>query len=36
MVHHRVFDLQALVIALRAEGCHVLDKIEESEFGKFA
>ncbi|MCL4812769.1 MAG: VOC family protein [Vicinamibacteraceae bacterium] len=36
MVNYRVADLHALVAALREEGCHVLDKLEESEFGKFA
>ena len=36
MINYRVEDLHALVAALRAEGCNVLDKIEESEYGKFA
>ena len=36
MVNYRVADLHALVAALRAEGCNVLDKIDESEYGKFA
>jgi predicted enzyme related to lactoylglutathione lyase len=36
MVNYRVEDLHALVKALRAEGCNVLDKIDESEYGKFA
>lgn len=35
MVNYRVADLHSLVAALRAEGCNVLDKIDESEFGKF-
>jgi predicted enzyme related to lactoylglutathione lyase len=35
MVNYRVADLHALVAALRAEGCNVLEKIEESEYGKF-
>ena len=35
MVNYRVADLHALLGALRAEGCEVLDKVEESEFGKF-
>ena len=35
MVNYRVEDLHGLVAALRAEGCNVLEKIEESEFGKF-
>ncbi len=36
MINYRVADLHALVQALRAEGCTVLDKIDESEYGKFA
>src|SRR5580658_4001767 len=36
MVNYRVEDLHALVKALRAEGCNVLEKIDESEYGKFA
>ena len=35
MVNYRVADLHALVAALREEGCNVLDKIDESEYGKF-
>jgi predicted enzyme related to lactoylglutathione lyase len=35
MVNYRVADVRALVAALRAEGCQVMDKIDESEFGKF-
>ena len=35
MVNYRVEDLHALISALKAEGCDVLDKIDESEFGKF-
>ena len=35
MVNYRVADLRALVRELRAEGCNVLDKTEESEYGKF-
>lgn len=35
MVNYRVDDLHALIAALRAEGCAVDDKVEESEFGKF-
>lgn len=35
MVNFRVHDLHALLAALRAEGCAVEDKVEESEFGKF-
>lgn len=36
MVNYRVADLHALVAALRAEGCNVLEKVEESGYGKFA
>ena len=36
MINYRVADLHALVKELRAEGCTVLDKIDESEYGKFA
>lgn len=36
MVNYRVDDLHALVAALKAEGCEVLPKTEESEYGKFA
>lgn len=36
MVNYRVADLHALVKLLRAEGCNVLDRIDESEYGKFA
>lgn len=35
MVNYRVADLKALLAALRAEGCQVLDKTEESEYGNF-
>jgi predicted enzyme related to lactoylglutathione lyase len=35
MVNYRVADLHALVVALRTEGCQVMDKIDESEYGKF-
>jgi predicted enzyme related to lactoylglutathione lyase len=35
MVNYRVADLAALLAALRAEGCQVLDKVDDSEFGKF-
>jgi predicted enzyme related to lactoylglutathione lyase len=35
MVNYRVDDLQALLDALRTEGCDVDDKVEDSEFGKF-
>ena len=36
MVNYRVADLHALLMALKNEGCNVLEKIEESEYGKFA
>ncbi len=36
MINYRVDDLHAVVAALRAEGCQVLDKSEDSEYGKFA
>jgi catechol 2,3-dioxygenase-like lactoylglutathione lyase family enzyme len=35
MINYRVEDLYALLADLRAEGCKVDDKVEESEFGKF-
>ena len=35
MVNYRVADLHALVKALKDEGCNVLEKIDESEYGKF-
>lgn len=35
MINFRVQDLQMLLAALRAEGCAVEDKVDESEFGKF-
>ncbi|HYX21371.1 MAG TPA: VOC family protein [Thermoanaerobaculia bacterium] len=35
MINYRVDDLAALLAALRAEGCRVLEKTEESEYGKF-
>lgn len=35
MVNFRVADLHALLAALRAEGCDVQDKVDESEYGKF-
>jgi predicted enzyme related to lactoylglutathione lyase len=36
MVNYRVEDLHALVKVLKEEGCNVLEKIDESEYGKFA
>ena len=35
MVNYRVEDLASLLQALRDEGCHVLEKTEDSEYGKF-
>ena len=35
MVNYRVEDVQAVVTALEAEGCNVLDKIDDSEYSKF-
>jgi predicted enzyme related to lactoylglutathione lyase len=35
MLNFRVDDLDALLAALRAEGCTVIDNDEPSEFGKF-
>jgi predicted enzyme related to lactoylglutathione lyase len=36
MVNYRVEDAKALAKLLKEEGCNVVDKIEESEFGIFA
>jgi predicted enzyme related to lactoylglutathione lyase len=36
MVNYMVEDLHAVVEALKAEGCNVLDDISDSEYGKFA
>lgn len=36
MVNYRVAELHPLVAALKAEGCNVLEKTEESEYGNFA
>jgi len=36
MVNYRVEDVRALARALKEEGCDVLDKIHESEYGIFA
>src|SRR2546426_1495305 len=35
MVNYRVEDLEALLQALRDEGCEVLEKADDSEYGKF-
>jgi len=36
MINYRVEDLHGMVKVLKEEGCEVLDKVEESEYGKFA
>lgn len=36
MVNYRVEDLRGLVEVLKAEGCEVLDRIDESDYGTFA
>ena len=36
MINHRVEDLHDIVKVLKEEGCNVLDKIYESEYGQFA
>jgi predicted enzyme related to lactoylglutathione lyase len=35
MINYRVADLRGLLKALRDEGCDVLEKVEESQYGKF-
>lgn len=35
MINYRVENLHELLATLKAEGCQVDDKVEESEFGKF-
>ena len=35
MVNYRVADLHALIKALKEEGCNVLEKVDDSEYGKF-
>ena len=35
MVNYRVADLHGLIAALKSEGCNVLEKIDDSEYGKF-
>jgi predicted enzyme related to lactoylglutathione lyase len=35
MVNYRVADVRALLESLREEGCNVLDKFDDSAFGKF-
>jgi predicted enzyme related to lactoylglutathione lyase len=36
MINYRVENVHALVQLLKEEGCNVIDKIDESEYGKFA
>jgi len=35
MINYRVADLEALVTQLKAEGVTIVDKVEDSEYGKF-
>ena len=35
MINYRVTDLARTLADLRAEGCEVDERVEESEFGKF-
>lgn len=35
MINYRVHDLTGLLQALRDEGCHVLEKTEDGDYGKF-
>jgi predicted enzyme related to lactoylglutathione lyase len=35
MINYRVDDLDALLKVLREEGCNVLEKADDSEYGKF-
>jgi predicted enzyme related to lactoylglutathione lyase len=35
MVNYRVADLWGLLEALRGEGCDVMERIDESDFGRF-
>jgi len=35
MINYRVADVHALIEALRTEGCNVMEKVEDSEYGKF-
>jgi predicted enzyme related to lactoylglutathione lyase len=36
MINYRVADVRGLVAVLREEGCQVLEKVDESEYGVFA
>jgi predicted enzyme related to lactoylglutathione lyase len=35
MINYRVADLHGLIAALRAEGCTVDEKVDDTEYGKF-
>jgi predicted enzyme related to lactoylglutathione lyase len=35
MINFRVSDLDAMLVQLRANGCAVDDRVEDSDFGKF-
>ena len=35
MINYRVADLHGLLQTLRSEGCNVVDKTDDSEYGKF-
>ena len=35
MINYRVADLHGLLATLKSEGCSVVDKVDESELGKF-
>jgi predicted enzyme related to lactoylglutathione lyase len=35
MINYRVADLPGILQALRSEGCNVLEKTDDSEYGKF-
>lgn len=35
MINYRVADLASVLAALRQEGCNVLEKMDDSEYGKF-
>jgi predicted enzyme related to lactoylglutathione lyase len=35
MINYRVADLSAVLAALREEGCNVLDRADDSAYGKF-
>jgi len=35
MINYRVEDLHGVLQLLRSEGCNVLEKVDDSEYGKF-